>query len=116
MPKPCTVCSHDSREDIDRALMSGIAYRTLAAQYHLSPSALCRHTRHLARYLEFKHRHEDQKFHREVLDKLDLLEVRLSRMFHAATDIHAHRVALDCIKEYIRVLALQEKFRARLPD
>jgi hypothetical protein len=96
--------------------VQSIRFTSLAAQYNIIPSALCRHTRHLARYLEFKHRQEDQKFHREVLDKLDLLEVRLSRMFHAATDIHAHHVALDCIKEYIRVLALQEKFRARLPD
>ena len=111
MPKPCTVCTHTQREDIDRALMAGVAYRTLAAQYGLSPAALCRHTRHLARYLEARHHHEDLKFNREVLDKLDLVEVRLNRVFHDAHDTHSLRVALDCLKEYVKLLALQGKFR-----
>jgi hypothetical protein len=51
MSSRCTVCTHDSREEIDRALLAGVPYRTLAARYALSPSSLCRHTRHLARYL-----------------------------------------------------------------
>ena len=115
MPKPCTVCSHDARERIDQALMSGVSYRTLSAQYGLSPSALCRHTRHLARYLQARQHREDEKFNHLVLEKLDLLETRLSRMFHAATETHSLRVALDCVRQHLRVLALQERFRGRLP-
>ena len=81
MPKRCSVCTHDRRDEIDRDLMAGDSYRTLAARYHLSASALCRHTKHLARYLEARQ----------------------------------HRVALDCIREYLRILSLQDKFRGRLP-
>jgi hypothetical protein len=116
MPKPCSVCTHPSRKEIDRALLSGVPYRTLAARYDLSASALCRHTRHLARYLESMQHQEDQTFQRAILDKLDLLETRLDRMFHKAQETHSLRIALDCVREYIRVIALQEKFRARLPD
>ena len=116
MPSRCTVCTHPQRELIDRDLMTGVPYRKLAAEYNLSPSALCRHTRHLARYLETMHRRQDQRFQREILDKLDLLDVRLNRMFQAATETHSLRVALDCVRESIRVLTLTEKFRTRLFD
>ncbi|MFZ2088783.1 MAG: hypothetical protein WAU47_09425 [Desulfobaccales bacterium] len=116
MPKPCSVCGHEARDQIDRALLAGVPYRTLAAKYNLSPSALCRHTRHLARALEVARTRQDQKFNREILDKLDLLETRLNRMFKAAAETSSYRVALDCIREYTRVLTLQEKFRVRLTD
>ncbi len=116
MSNRCTICTHDSREEIDRALLAGVPYRTLAARYALSPSSLCRHTRHLARYLEAMQHHEDRTFQRAILDKLDLLETRLDRMFHKATETHSLRIALDCVREYLRVIALQEKFRVRLPD
>jgi hypothetical protein len=113
MPKPCTVCRHESLEEIDRALLNGVAYRTLAAQYGLSPSALCRHTRHLARYREAIQRHEDRKHNHAMLEKLDLLEVRLGRLFNTADKSDSLRVALDCLKEYAKLLALQQKFRLR---
>lgn len=116
MPKPCTVCRHEAREQIDRALLAGVAYRTLAAQYGLSSSALCRHTRHLARCQEAMLRNEERKYNQAMLDKLDLLEVRLSRIFHTAHESYSLRVALDCIKEYAKVLALQQKFRVRWPE
>ena len=116
MPKPCTVCTHTKRADIDRALMAGVSYRTLAAQYGPSPSALCRHVRHLSRYLDRAHHHEDLKYHQAVLDKLDLLEVRLTRVFQDANQSNSLRVALECIKEHVKVLALQGKFRHRPPE
>lgn len=116
MPTRCTVCTHDSRQEIDRALLAGVSYRTLAAQNGLSPSALCRHTRHLARYLDAMRRREDLNFQQVILEKLDLAEVRLGRLFHTAQDHRSLRVAMDCIKEYVKVLALQEKFRIRTGD
>jgi len=116
MSKRCTVCNHSHRQLIDHELLAGVPYRKLAAQYGLSPSALCRHTRHLARYLEAMRRDQDQHFKRQILEKLDLLDVRLNRVFHAATDSHSLRLALDCVRESLRVLTLTEKFRARLLD
>ena len=116
MVKRCTVCNHPSRPVIDREIMAGVSYRDLARQFHLSASALCRHAKHLARHLEYQERREDQAFQRGIIDKLDLLETRLNRLFHNAQDVHSLRVALECIREYVRVISLQEKFRLRLGD
>jgi len=116
MSKRCTVCTHPHRALIDMDLLNGVPYRKLAAQHNLSPSALCRHTRHIARNLEAMDRDQDQRFKREILERLDLLNVRLDRTFQEATNNQSLRIALDCIRESIRVLNLTEKFRARLFD
>ncbi len=67
MPKPCSVCHHSKRQDIDRALMAGVSYRTLSAQFGPSPSALCRHVRHLARYVQKMQHQDEQKYLRAIL-------------------------------------------------
>jgi hypothetical protein len=113
MPKPCSVCSHAKLEEIDRALLADVPYRTLAAQYGLSTSALCRHAKHLARYRQNIKAYEDRKYNRAMLEKLELIEVRLDRVFKDAENLRSLRVALDCLKEYSRLLAAQEKFRVR---
>jgi hypothetical protein len=113
MPKPCTVCSHEKLEEIDRALMAGVAYRTLAAQYGLSASAICRHTKHLARYQKNIKDYHEQKYNESMQDKLQLLEHRLGRIFNSAENYRSLRVALECLKEYAKLLALQDKFRVR---
>ena len=111
MVKRCSVCSHPSRPEIDRGLMNAVPYRTLAGQFDLSTSALCRHAKHLARALEAQRRHQDQ-FHQDALiEKLALLDTRLDRLFNSAADFRSLHVALGCIRESLRLLSLLERLR-----
>jgi hypothetical protein len=114
MVKRCSVCSHPSRAEIDRGLMEAVPYRTLAAQFGLSPSALCRHGKHLARRLNLQRRHEDQSHQGALLEKLALLDSRLDRLFNSSLDLRAHHVALGCIRESLRLLSLLERVRQPL--
>lgn len=43
MPRRCTVCDHPQREEIDRRLVGGEAYRDIARQFGLSKDAISRH-------------------------------------------------------------------------
>ncbi len=43
MPRTCTICSHAQRPAIDRALVDGTTYRTIADRFGLSETALKRH-------------------------------------------------------------------------
>jgi len=43
MPRTCSICSHPDRAAIDRALVAGEAYRTIAQRYGTSATALHRH-------------------------------------------------------------------------
>jgi len=83
-PGRCSVCNHPSLPEIDRGLINGVPLRTLAGNFGLSPSALSRHTRHLRRQLAHEQRHADQAHTSALLDKLDLLELRLDRLFRQA--------------------------------
>ena len=103
----CSVCSHPSRPEIARGLMDGVPYRSLAGQFGLSPSALCRHTKHLARHLDYQLRQEVQSRQAALLDKLDLLDTRLDRLFNSALDLRSLNVALGCIRESLRLHSQQ---------
>lgn len=110
----CTVCNHPSRPEIDRALIDGVPYRTLAATHGLSASALCRHTRHLRHQLVIQQRQADQSQASAFLERLELLEVRLDRLFRKAEESRSLHVSLGCLQESIRVLSLREKVRHSL--
>ena len=112
----CTVCNHPSRPEIDRALIDGVPYRTLAATHGPSVSALCRHTRHLRHQLVIQHRQADQSQVSAFLEKLELLEVRLDRLFLKAEDFHSLHISLGCLQESLRLLSLREKVRHSLRD
>ncbi|MCL4500555.1 MAG: hypothetical protein M1438_01705 [Deltaproteobacteria bacterium] len=95
--------------------MAATPYRTLAGQYNLSPSALCRHSKHLLRALDNQRRRRDEVHQAALLDRLDLLTTRLDRLFNSAADYHSLHVALGCIRESLRLLSLQERCRHRGP-
>ncbi len=43
MPRRCTICTHDKRDDIDQALVARQPVRAIARQYGVSKDALLRH-------------------------------------------------------------------------
>jgi hypothetical protein len=113
MIKRCSVCNHPSRAEIDQGIRAAVPYRTLGGQFGLSTSALCRHSKHLARQLELERRQEDQSHQDAIIEKLALLDSRLDRLFNSAADFRSLHVALGCIRESLRLLSLLE--RVRLP-
>ena len=114
MDNRCTVCNHASQREINQALMDGLPLRPLAAQYGLSSSALSRHLKHLRQALIARDHHEHQTHQAALLDELDLLKVRLNRLFRKSEDLHSFHISLGCIQESIRLLTLQEKIRHSL--
>jgi DNA-binding transcriptional ArsR family regulator len=114
MDPRCTVCNHASLTAIDQALMDGFPLCDLAAQYGLSSSALSRHLKHLRQALTARDDREHQAHQAALLDELDLLKVRLGRLYRKSEDLHSLHISLGCIQESIRLLALQEKIRHSL--
>ena len=107
----CTVCSHPSLPEINRALIDGVSLRSLAATHNLSVSALFRHTKHLRHQFELQQRQADRAEITQFLDKLELLEFRLDRLFRKAEESHSFHVSLGCLQESFRVLSLWERVR-----
>lgn len=115
MDKRCSICTHPSLAEIDRALQAGESLRSLAAQYGLSVSSLSRHTKHLRRALAAAADEVHQAHQAALLDKLDLYEVRLERIFHKAEERHSLYISLGCVQESLRIFTLREKIRQSLP-
>jgi hypothetical protein len=43
MSRVCTICAHQQRAEIDRAVLAGMVNRTIAHQFHITHYALLRH-------------------------------------------------------------------------
>ena len=107
----CSVCSHSDHLYINRSLLAGVPYRTLAAKYGLSSSALCRHVKHLTRQSERHPVQQDRDCRDSLMEKLDLLHGRLNRIFDSALDLRSLNISLGCIRESLRLIALLDRFR-----
>lgn len=118
MPRTCTVCSHELRPEIERALVSGEPTRKIASRYEsLSQAAVSRHSReHLPSSLA---RSQDA---REVAEADDLLaqvrglQERTLAILETAEDTRQHRTALSAIKEARSNLELLGKLAGELDD
>ena len=47
MPRKCCICIHDERQEIERAVLAGDSYRTIAQRFAVSRDAVARHRRHI---------------------------------------------------------------------
>jgi hypothetical protein len=113
-PGQCSVCHHPSLREIDQALINGASLRPLAALYGLSTSALSRHTKHLRRHLEYQDRQDQKAQLTADLDELDLLRVRLDRLYSKSDSSQSLHISLGCIQEYLRLISLRAKIRHSL--
>lgn len=86
----CSICSHPKRGEIDRSLVSGIPFRTIAAQFGPSKSTLIRHKEaHLSDTIQRAERQHGSMVESFVIaqeqqrdaDALDV-DVELKRVFH----------------------------------
>ncbi len=107
----CSVCSHPSHIEINRNLLAGVPYRALATKFGLSPAALCRHSKHIAKERQILLRQQDRVYQDNIIEKLELLDHRLDRLFTSAHDLRSLNVSLGCIRESLRLLSLLERFR-----
>jgi hypothetical protein len=113
-PGQCSVCHHPSLREIDQALINGMSLRPLSALYGVSTSALSRHTKHLRRHLAALNQQDQQAQLTADLDELDLLRVRLDRLYSKSNDSQSLHISLGCIQEYLKLFSLRAKIRHSL--
>lgn len=82
MARPCTVCEHPRREDVDRALVGGReSFRDIAGRTDLTRAALQRHREnHLSASLQRVHEARGAQGAERALSLLERLESMVERM------------------------------------
>lgn len=133
--RPCTVCTHEKRQEIDKALITGTTHRNVAEQFRLSPSAVYRHKRgHLAARLKrafeaketrqavelVQHRAETRA--KEVGQAIDVVR-QLQAINSACLEVlqksrtdGKHALSLQAVDRIHRQIELQAKLLGELQD
>jgi uncharacterized protein (UPF0335 family) len=90
MPRRCSICDHQQRPQIDKALAAGKqGYRSIAARFRISPSALTRHKPHTAATVAKAHARREVNLGESLLQKLDRLERRLETTYTDSVELLA---------------------------
>ena len=117
MPRSCTVCTHEARAQIDRALVAGEAFRHIAARFDTSTGALQRHKAdHLPVKLAKAQEAEEVAQADDLLEQVRDLQGRALAILDKAEEAGELRTALSAIREARGNLELLAKLLGELDD
>lgn len=117
MARTCTVCAHPNRETVDRALVEGVSFPTLVAEYRVSKDALSRHrANHLPATLAKSQDAQEVAEADDLLAQVQNLQSRTLSILEAAESTSQHRTALSAIREARSNLELLAKLVGELDD
>jgi len=118
MPRRCTVCSHLEVEAIDRALVAGEPYRSVANRYEsLSQAAVQRHQENHIPATLAKAKDAGEVAHADnLLDQVGDLQRRALAILGKAEEAGELRTALSAIREARGNLELLAKLLGELDE
>jgi hypothetical protein len=135
MGRMCTVCSHEKRQEIDKALVSGATHREVSERFRLSPSAVYRHKQgHLSERLKrafeaketrqavelVQHRAEEKA--KEIGQALDVVQQLRAinsatlQVLQQARESEKHSLSLQAVDRIHRQIELQAKLLGELQE
>jgi len=107
MPRTCTICNHPSRGEIERALVDGVPFRNIAAQFGTSTTALVRHKQdHLPPALAQAKQAELAANGDDLLSRIEALQQKTLSILSKAESQGDNVTALKAIGEARRNLEL----------
>jgi hypothetical protein len=116
VPQICTICTHDDRKAIDRALVRGESMRGIVARYGtVGRMSLQRHRKeHLPELLAKGYEAERMAEADELLTEVRGLQVRTLLMLQEAEKAGDLRTALAAVREARHNIALLAEIRGEL--
>ncbi len=100
MPRACTVCIHQKKSEIDKALVAGEPFRHIAARFDTSTAALQRHkAEHLPAKVAKAQEAAEVADADDLLQQMKALRNRAIRILQKAEQAGDYRTALMGIRE-----------------
>ncbi|HEY8692237.1 MAG TPA: hypothetical protein VIR57_05785 [Chloroflexota bacterium] len=107
MPRTCSVCAHNQRAEIDRALIAGGSFRNIAEQFGTSATALFRHkAEHLPATLVAAQQAQEAAHGDDLLQQVRDLQQRTYGILASAEASGDGRTALLAVRECRGLLEL----------
>jgi hypothetical protein len=114
MPRKCSLCIHDHRQEIEQALLCGDSYRTIAQRFAVSRDAVVRHRRHLPEALTHAREAKEIIHGDRLVDQLRDLRSEAKRLKEKAEQAGDYRTALAAVRELCRIVELIAKMTGEL--
>lgn len=95
----CTICNHDDREAIDKALLLGTPLRDIARQFGVSKDAPSRHRPHVSQSLSRVVAAREEAGATSALARLEDLHTRATRVLDASEADGKTSMSLAAIRE-----------------
>lgn len=116
MPRRCSLCGHDKRQEIERALLCGDSYRTVAQCFGVSRDAVVRHRKHLPVALAHAREVKEVANGDSLVAQLRELTSEAQRLKEKAELAGDYRTALMAVRELCRIVELVAKLRGKLDE
>lgn len=120
MARPCTICQHANRAEIDKAIASGEPIRFVAKQFGIGAAAVQRHkATHITRAMAKAVATREAKVVRqsgELLDELDAIRAEAKRLGKLAEETGDLKTALMALREWARVEEIKAKVQGDIDE
>jgi hypothetical protein len=115
MPQICSICRHEKRDEIEKAIFGGEPLRKIAKHYGASPAAVFRHKRaHLSTALLQSKRAADEIKANTLFDRLRAINRETEAILAQARRSENQAVALHAIARLEKQLEFEARFLASL--
>ena len=115
MPQTCTICRHEKRQEIDRALLDGGSFRNIAVRFGTSTSALVRHKKaDIPATLVKAKQVEEVQDASTLFDRLRSLSNEAREILEEARASNNHSLALSAVGRAGKLLELEAKLLGEL--
>ena len=111
MARTCTICHHENKHAINKAIINGQSYRDIAHRFSVSRASIQRHAKnHLPEFLLHSKKANEIRDADSIIKSIIQLEASSKRIQKSAENENDFKSALMAIREQSRLI----QFRARL--
>ncbi len=114
MPRKCTICEHEQKDEINTALLEGKPYRYLAERYGTSATTLQRHKEHLPVKMVKAQEAQEAVQADSLLEQVKELQRKAWELLNKAEAAGDLRTALQGVREAKGCLELLAKLQGEL--
>ena len=116
MPRKCSLCNHERRQELEHALLRGDSHRAIAQQFTVPRGAVPRHLKHVSAALARARELREGEHGKSVLVQLRELTRQAQHLKVRADRTGDCRAALGALRELTRLLELEARLTGELNE
>jgi hypothetical protein len=112
----CSICVHDRRKEIDRAIIDGTSLRKMAERFGITMSSANRHKPHVMAVIAKAHDAKEITHGDNLLEQLKNLTAEARDIAATAKKAKQYGAAMSGVREMVRIVELVAKLTGALDE